>query len=105
MCRPKGSFLQGSCESLSLSSAAGDIGRIEAVKVWHEPTGAAVGGGWCLQQVDVEAVLRGGCGDVLYACLAVPHKQSDMKGVGAVQLGTLGALRLPGCGTSPQEQH
>lgn len=58
--RPKGSFMRGSCESFSLSSAAGDIGRIEAVKVWHEPGGAAIGGSWCLQQVDVEAVFRGG---------------------------------------------
>ena len=70
VCRPKGSFLRGSCESFSLSSAAGDIGRIEAVKVWHEPTGAALGGGWCLQQVDVEAVFRGGWGDVLPCSLA-----------------------------------
>jgi hypothetical protein len=60
-CRPKGSFLRGCCESFSLSSAAGDIGRIEAVRVWHEPGGGSIGGGWCLQRVDVEAVLRGGC--------------------------------------------
>lgn len=58
-CRPKGSFLRGSYESFSLSSAAGDIGRIEAVRVWHEPGGGSIGGSWCLHKLEVEAVFRG----------------------------------------------
>lgn len=58
-CRPKGSFLRGCCDTFSLASAAGDIGRVEAVRVWHEPTGGSIGGGWCLHRLDVEAVFRG----------------------------------------------
>lgn len=58
-CRPKGSFLRGCCDTFSLASAAGDIGRVEAVRVWHEPGGGSIGGSWCLQRLDVEAVFRG----------------------------------------------
>lgn len=62
--------MRGCVESFSLSSAAGDIGHIEAVRIWQEPGGGSIGGGWCLQRVDVEAVFRGGCCAILCLLLS-----------------------------------
>jgi hypothetical protein len=78
----KGAFARGGCDAFALHSAAGDVGPIAAVRVWHEPPGAALmGGGWCLAAVEVEAVLRGESRAVFYCCVAqhtLPSHRHDL---------------------------
>lgn len=57
--RAKDSFSRGCVDRFTLFSESGDMGNIEAIKIWHEPDGGAIGGGWCLDKVEIENKLKG----------------------------------------------
>ncbi|KAI8476312.1 MAG: hypothetical protein J3K34DRAFT_273351 [Monoraphidium minutum] len=50
--RARGSFARGGAEAFSLTGPR--LGAIAALAVWHEPGGAALGGGWCCEAVELE---------------------------------------------------
>jgi hypothetical protein len=57
--RGPGTFQRGCVDSFTLLYEAGELGEVQGVRVWHEPDGSTIGGGWCLDRVEVEHKLRG----------------------------------------------
>jgi hypothetical protein len=57
--RARNSFGRGSTEAFTVLSSSGDVGDIAAVLLWHEPDGGSLGGGWCLERVEIEAKFKG----------------------------------------------
>jgi hypothetical protein len=57
--RARSSFGRGSAEAFTVLPGSGDVGDVAAVLLWHEPDGGGLGGGWCLERIEVEAKLKG----------------------------------------------
>lgn len=56
--RVKGSFVRGRVDAFTLTGER--LGRVEALTVWHEPDGPALGGGWSVERVELEDRHKGG---------------------------------------------
>jgi hypothetical protein len=56
--RARGAFGRGAVDVFTLTGAP-RLGRVEALAVWHEPGGAALGGGWSCEVVELEDRHRG----------------------------------------------
>jgi hypothetical protein len=61
--RPPGYFTRGRADAFTLRGGA--LGRVEWVRVWHQPNGAAFGGAWNLEKVELDDVTEGGPGGLL----------------------------------------
>jgi hypothetical protein len=59
--RAKGAFARGCVDRFTLFCEDGDLGDIKGVRVWHEPDGTSIGGGWCLDKLELEDKFKGRC--------------------------------------------
>jgi hypothetical protein len=56
--RPRGAFGRGAADAFLL--AAPRLGRVACLRVFHEPDGPALGGGWSLETIELEDLQKGG---------------------------------------------